>query len=97
MRDWKQFSEDLEAWGGNPVTEILREAMARVCARRRSAMLQAYLAGNPWPEEDRKALALVDQWCEDFFASTAEDVRAVMERDDDEPQRHHADGIQRLG
>ena len=87
MRNWKQFSEDLEEWKGSHVTETLREAMRKVAARRKAALTEAYLSGNQQPGADRKALLLVEQWVEDFFESTAEDVRAVMEHEDEKPER----------
>lgn len=79
MDDLKHFSEALAEWQGNPVTERLRKAMARLVSRRKEAMCRSYLAGNPVPEADRSALLMVEAWVEDFFESSAEDVIAAEE------------------
>lgn len=83
MRDWQTFSAALEEWREHPVTEVLREAMRRVVARRKAALLAGYWQGRPASDADRLACLSVEQWCEDFFESDAEDVRAVMESNDE--------------
>ena len=73
------FSGALEEWRANPVTERLRKAMAAQVERRKQALCRAYLGGNPVPESDRLALLMVEEWVEDFFESSAEDVKAAEE------------------
>ena len=80
-RDWTAFSEALSEWQENPVTGTLREAMANQIEARKQWVSERYWAGQPVPEADRQALLLVEQWVEDFFESSAEDVRAVMEQE----------------
>ena len=97
MRDWTQFSAALSEWRDNPVTLALREAMARVLDRRKAALVQSFLSGREDLAADRKAFLAVEQWVEDFFEASAEDVRAVMESDDGERIRHPADVGQGAG
>lgn len=52
--------------------------MALQVQRRKASICQAYLAGNAVPEADRKALTMVEDWVEDFFESSAEDVATAM-------------------
>ena len=84
MRDLTSLSEALSEWREGPVTQLLRQAMAKVLARRRRQLARFYLSGSPFPEEDRKAFRLVEQWVEDFFESSAEDVIEAMRDDDDD-------------
>jgi hypothetical protein len=56
-------------------------------AGRQEHCRQAYWAGNPHPEAQRLALRLLEEWAEDFFDSSADDVEATM-RALDEQQRH---------
>jgi len=93
VRDWTNFSEALSEWRDNPVTETLRSAMRLVVSRRRQALAQAFLSGVQVPESDRKALLLVEQWVEDFFESSAEDVQMIMETKDDKHLGDHPAGV----
>ena len=77
MADLESFSSELEEWRSNPVTERLRKAMELQVERRKESMCAAYLAGNSAPEEDRKALLMLEAWADDFFYSSAEDVEAA--------------------
>lgn len=54
--------------------------MAGVLQRRRDAMVTDYLAGRDWPEADRRALTLVEEWVEDFFEASAEDIQKEVEQ-----------------
>lgn len=93
MRDWTNFSEALSEWRDNPVTEVLREAMRRVVNRRRQALVQAFLSGSPVQDSDRKALLQVEQWVEDFFEASAEDVQMIMEKNDGKHLGDHPAGV----
>jgi hypothetical protein len=86
--DWKRFSEALREWQTHPVTETLQRAMRAVLLRRRQQLTSDFLAGRPVSEADRKALLLVEQWAEDFFEASADDVRAAMESEDDKQLGH---------
>lgn len=89
-RDLNWLSEALPEWQGSPVTQALREAMRLQVEARKAAICNRYLAGKPVPEAERVALLMVEQWAEDFFDSTAEDVLTAMEMMD-ERVRHQAD------
>lgn len=82
--------EELDAWRANPVTETMRAVLSRAYEAQKDAALQAYWGGNPWPQEDLKALRRTRDVVEDFFESSADDVRATMEQFD-EYKRHQAD------
>lgn len=77
MSDLARFSEALEEWRDNPVTERLHKAMALQTERRKASMCSSYLAGQPVPESERLAVLMVEAWVEDFFTSSAEDVAAA--------------------
>lgn len=79
VTNWDSFSDSLDEWRGNPVTEVLREAMALVVQRRKDRLCRLYLDGRPASEAERLALLMIEQWADDFFNSSAEDVRQVME------------------
>lgn len=81
MSDWQAFSAQLEEWREHPVTVQLQQAMAKLLAERKQALSKAYLAGKPAPEETRLAVLMVEEWVSDFFESSADDVKAVMEKD----------------
>lgn len=83
MRDWKQFEQDLEEWQAHPVTEALKGAVGKVCQRRKDQLCQRYLAGRAASEPERIAVLMIEQWAEDFFESSAEDIRAAIEEEDD--------------
>lgn len=91
MPDWKAFSEDLEQWRGSPVTEALRVAADKELAQVRESLSRDYLAGRPAPEAYREAVMLVGRWVEAFFERDADDIRAVIE-DDNERERNPANG-----
>lgn len=82
--------EDLDAWRVNPVTEMLRELVGLSLSAQKDAALQSYWAGNPWPPERAAAARIVTEMWEDFFDSSADDIRASMEQFD-EYKRHQAD------
>lgn len=46
-------------------------------------MLNAYLAGEPWPEVERLALLRLIAWHDDLFTATYEDLRAVIGEEDE--------------
>lgn len=77
-----EFSSSLEEWRGHPATVALKEAMGKVLARRKRQLEALFWAGRVDLDPDRKALLLLQEWHEDFFESSAEDVKRVMESDD---------------
>lgn len=82
--------EELDAWRANPVTEVMNAVLRRAFDAQKDAAMHAYWGGNPWPQEDLLALRRLEALREDFFESTADDVRAMMEQFD-EYKRHQAD------
>jgi hypothetical protein len=80
----KLSPQDLEEWQGNPVTCLLRDNLGRMLARKRAVFQSRYWAGNPVPEECRLALVALEEWHEDFFSASFEDVMTVMEMNDGE-------------
>ena len=90
------LSKALPEWQEHRVTQALQQAMQAQMEIRKEALCKSYLAGRPVPEADRLALLMVEQWVEDFFESTAEDVQAMMETIN-EHIGFHSDGIQRPG
>lgn len=82
--------EDLDAWRVNPVTEIMQAVILAAYGAQKDAALQAYWGGKPWPPEDIASLRRLSAMWEDFFDSSADDVRTTMEQFD-EYKRHQAD------
>jgi hypothetical protein len=78
MINWDTFSEQLQEWRDNPVTEILKSAVESEMEFRRQMVCQLYLAGKPVPEEYRVALGLMDGWVSEFFEADANDIKAQM-------------------
>lgn len=80
MTEFAKLSQAaLDEWRDNPVTRAVQEAMARVYRVRKSSMLQAYWAGNPPPESERLALLELEQFRDDFFESSLEDIKAALD------------------
>lgn len=89
--EWQRWSEAMAEWQGHPVTELLRGLLDRQIAARKAALQSRWWAGQEVPEAERLALIRLEEWVEDFFDLTADDLRAAIERDDDgKSQRHHA-------
>lgn len=89
--EWQNLSEQMREWRGHPVTELLRGLMARQVAARKAALQTRFWAGQEIPAGERLALVRLEEWAEDFFDASAEDVRAAIERaDDDQSERHSA-------
>ena len=80
--DWENFSSSLEEWRGHPVTEVLREAMGKVLTQRKAHLQALFWAGRTDLDPDRKALLTVEQWVEDFFEASADDVQQMMESEE---------------
>lgn len=57
--------------------------MGKVLARKKRDLCEAYMAGNPAPEATRIAVAMVEQWVEQFFNAEAEQIEAELEEDDE--------------
>jgi len=93
----KLTDEMVHDWLQSPVTEALAVAMQRQVEMRRTALAEAYLNGHPRSDAERVGVLMIEEWTRDFFGSSAEDLRIFLEIDDDEPQRHQADGIHGAG
>lgn len=74
-----------DEWREHPVTEALKAAIKAMLDRQQAAAEQAYWAGKAWPESERLALVRLAAWHEDFFETTLEEVKQVM---NDERQRN---------
>lgn len=80
MQGWTDFSTALNDWRESPVTEVMRQAMAKVIQRRKDQLESLFWAGKGDElEMDRRVLLMVEEWAEDFFAASAEDVAAIMD------------------
>lgn len=77
--EWQRFSAQLAEWRENPVTQALRKAMDKVVANRKAELERLFWAGRVDLEPQRLAALMVDQWIDDFFNSSADDVRKVTE------------------
>ncbi len=77
----KLSAEDWEAWRGNPVTCLMRDLLAEAIQQRKAQALSLYWAGNPLSGQQRRALVLLQEWHEDFFESSFDDVTAMMRKD----------------
>lgn len=86
----KLTDDDLGEWKVHPVTEAMRGVISAAYEAQKNAALQAYWAGNPWPPEEIASLRRMGDLLEDFFESSADDVRATMEQFD-EYKRYQAD------
>lgn len=86
----KLTDEELDAWRAQPTTELLRGIVKRSLAVQKDAALQAYWAGTPWTDSELSALRKNEELWDDFFQSSADDLRTVMEQFD-EYERHSAD------
>lgn len=71
--------EEWEAWRDNPVTQLLRDLLARQLARKRQSLLDQWWRGNPPPESVRLALVGLEEWHEDFFTLTHDELKAAIE------------------
>lgn len=81
--------EDLAAWRASPMTELLKACVERSLEVQKAVALDSYWAGNPWPPEQLAALKRSQAQFEDFFESSAEDLRVVMEQIDDYEQERN--------
>jgi hypothetical protein len=72
--------EHLAEWREHPVSVLVRECLRIRLEQQREAMTQAFWAGSPPSEEDRKAyLRKFDLW-DDIFDADADRFNAVMEQ-----------------
>ena len=82
--------EQVQDWRESPVTEALKKAMRKQVELRKNALQRAYMRGEPRPEAERIGLLMLEAWTEDFFTSSAEDIRQFIEDDNGEQERHQA-------
>ncbi len=81
MTNWDTFSEQLAEWKEHPVTEVLMAASRVMQERGKSMILDSYWHGKAYDDADRRALIRAGEMFEDFFDSSAEELRAVMENE----------------
>ena len=82
-KEWQSFSEALSEWQAHPVTELLRDLLGKQLQARKASLQARWWAGQEVSEVDRLAVVRLEEWADDFFLSSAEDIRAAMERDDE--------------
>ena len=71
--------EEWEAWRDNPVTQLIRDSLARMLDRKRQWALDQYWRGSPVSEASRLALVGLGEWHEDFFTLTYDEMKAAIE------------------
>lgn len=74
-------AETWAEWLGNPVTELVRDNLARMLDRKRQAFQAQWFNGQPPSEAHRLALVALTEWHEDFFTATHEDIKRAMEQE----------------
>ena len=90
--------EQIRDWRDSPVSEAMERAMRLQIAARKAALTQAYWHGEPRPEAERLVVQMIEEWTNDFFEASADDLRVFIESSEDEqPFRHSADGIHGAG
>ncbi len=74
--------EDLAEWRASPVADEVRAALRKSLATQRADCMKAYWNGGPWPEDQRKSLLRAIVILDDWFGSSAEDFKAMMEMEE---------------
>ena len=77
-QDWQNFCEQVSEWQGHPVTEALRDLLGQQIEARKSHLQAKWWAGQEVSEGERLAVVRLEEWHEDFFSASADDVRAAM-------------------
>ena len=83
-KDYQNFCEQVLEWQGHPVTEMLRDLLSQQIQARKSSLQARWWAGQEISEGDRLSVARLEEWHEDFFSASPDDVRAAMERENDD-------------
>ena len=78
---------DLDEWRNHPVSVLVRLGVKASIKAQSDMAMQAYWAGQPWPEQDRLALIRAEAHLDDMFESNADDFKQMMEMFNDQPER----------
>ena len=79
MKSRLPSKDQWQEWLQSSATEAIRDALSLTLKRQEQAAKDAYMAGNPWPEASRLALIRMQQWHEDLFAASYEDLITALE------------------
>lgn len=71
--------EEWEAWRDHPVTQLIRDLLARQLARKREYLKDRWLQGQSPSEGERLAILGLGEWHDDFFTLTHSELMAAIE------------------